>query len=326
MSGSSSVRASQAKRSDSSMTSAMSPMRRRTDKTREAPASRADLAHTSTTPDTIPSSCTALLLLVVGKNSQTALLLEGSLAATAHEHDARDRERALVEQKQRRVHAQHGHRRGVGRDNGGDDHEHHVHVAPGTAERRVGDDAEDRQVEHDERQLKGHAEADHEQELEVDVVGCLGQNVADGLGLADEEAERGLENHEVAEQRADVEERHGGEERGHDPLALLGLEGRKEEREDLPDDERRADDDGALERHAEANREAAERAGDVVATIGQELADRVLENVDDRGRGEVHDERRSEKRNDDDRQAAAKLSDMVEERHARGTDRHMRRR
>ena len=181
---------------------------------------------------------------------------------------------------------------------------------------------EDRQVEDDERELEGHAEADHEEELHVDVVLEVGQGRGDGIRLTDEPLEARRDDDEVAEDRAQEEQHRGGEHRGHDPLALVGAQRRQEECQDLPDDHGRAHDHGELEREREAQREATERGGDVELAVGHEGADGVLEDIEDHGRRKVEHDGGGEDRDDDDRQTATELSQMIEERHSGRSDRH----
>ena len=60
--------------------------------------------------------------------------LEGLLAVPRNEHKARDQKCDLIEGNERGEHQDHGHRRGIRRDNARDHKQHDVDVAPLRAE------------------------------------------------------------------------------------------------------------------------------------------------------------------------------------------------
>ena len=61
---------------------------------------------------------------------------------------------------------------------------------------------------------------------------------AHAVRLVGEPLERRVQDDEVTEQRAEDEQEHRDRERRDEPLALLRLERRQEERENLPEDDR----------------------------------------------------------------------------------------
>ena len=181
---------------------------------------------------------------------------------------------------------------------------------------------ENGQVEDDERQLKRHAKADHKEQLHVDVVLQVGQRGGDGRSLADEPLKARRDDDEVAEDGAQEEEQRRGEHRRHDPLALVGAQRRQEKCQDLPDDHGRAHYHSHLDGQREAQAKAAERGGDVELTVRYKGADGVFQDIEHHGRGEVQHDGCGKHRHDHDGQAATKLSQVIEERHTRRSDRH----
>ena len=181
---------------------------------------------------------------------------------------------------------------------------------------------EDGQVEDDERQLKRHAKADHKEQLHVDVVLQIGQRRSDGRGLADEPLKACRDDDEVAKDCAQEEQHRRGEHRGHDPLALVGSKRRQEKRQNLPDDHGRAHDHGHLDGQREAQAKAAERGSDVELTVRHKGADGIFQDVEHNRRGEIQHDSGGKHRHDHDGQAATELSQVIEERHTRRSDRH----
>ena len=181
---------------------------------------------------------------------------------------------------------------------------------------------ENGQVEDDERQLKRHTKADHEEQLHVDVVLQIGPRRGDSRGFADEPLKACRDNDEVAEDGTQEEQHRRGEHRGHDPLALVGAQRRQEKCQDLPDDHGRAHDHGHLDGQRKAQAKAAERGGYVELTVRHKGADGVFQDIEHHGRGEVQHDGCGKHRDDHDGQAATELSQMIEERHTRRSDRH----
>ena len=181
---------------------------------------------------------------------------------------------------------------------------------------------EDGQVEDDERQLKRHTKAKHKEQLHVDIVLQIGPRRGDGRGLADEPLKACRDNDEVAENGAQEEQHRRGEHRGHDPLALVGAKRRQEKCQNLPDNHGRAHDHGHLDGQREAQAKAAERGGDVELTIRHKGADGIFQDVEHNRRGEIQHDSCGKHRDDHDGQAATELSQVIEERHTRRSDRH----
>lgn len=85
---------------------------------------------------------------------------------------------------------------------------------------------------------------------------------ADGAGLLEQPLKGGRRDEGIAEDGAG-EEQHGGDQhRGDNPAALIGAQGRQEERKNLPDDHGRAHGERDLDGDVELDGEAAERGHD----------------------------------------------------------------
>ena len=86
-----------------------------------------------------------------------------------------------------------------------------------------------------------------------------------------------MQNEQIAEHRAEHEQEHTHGERGNEPLALVGLQGRQEERENLPQNNRHACDNRRPQRNLETNRERAKHVEHVqnhqaIVALGQVIS------------------------------------------------------
>ena len=107
-----------------------------------------------------------------------------------------------------------------------------------------------------------YAEADHEQQLGVDEILKLRHGGADRARLLEQPFKGSRGDEEVAKHHAGKEQGRCHEHGRHDPLALVGTQGWKEERKDLPDDHGRAHGERDLDGNVELDGEATERRHD----------------------------------------------------------------
>ena len=176
---------------------------------------------------------------------------------------------------------------------------------------------QDGEVEDDQRQLEGHAEAQLELDDDVHVAGHARRDGAQAHGLVGEPLERRVQDDAVAEDGAHDEQHHCRDERGDEPLALVGLERRQEKRQQLPQDNRRASHDGRPDGDLEAGGERLERVDgherrQAVGALRQVLGNGDHQELAHGGRGEVEHAHADEQAHDDAHQAHAQLAQMIE--------------
>ncbi len=149
---------------------------------------------------------------------------------------------------------------------------------------------QDRQVENNQRQLKGHTKGDLEQHHDIEIVFSVGQHRRKVGRLLDEPAKGRLLYHEIAKNHPKEEEDDHRRHRRDDPPALVALKRRKNETHDLPYDDRRADNHTEKKRHLEADCKAAKRCDDgKLRARGQCVPNCIHHDVDQGWRCKVDD-------------------------------------
>ena len=136
-----------------------------------------------------------------------------------------------------------------------------------------------------------------------------------------------MQDDQVAEHSAEDEQRHGSRESRDEPLALARLQGRQEEREELPEDDRRRCDDRHPERDLELDGERVERVEELqidraVLALRQKVGNGKEQKLPHRAGSEVEHAYGDEEDDDDADETHAQLAQMLHQGHSRGTDRH----
>ncbi len=201
-----------------------------------------------------------------------------------------------------------------GADDGGDEEDCQDGIPNVSDEELCVDDAEEREEEDEDWELKGDAQAEYDREEELGVVINSDDGVEAFAEVKDEDFESTREDPVISEPGTGQEEADGGSHEREDVASLVGVHARRDEEPKLVEDEGRGEDcsteKSGLEIEVESVGGMGEVEGDVEVVEGflDDVVEPLVEGVGD---GEACEE--IEDGVDD---AFAKLGEMLHEGHA----------